>query len=136
MKRWLLYSVKIALALGILIFLFWRTFESNPEVYSQLRNESKDWLRLVLACLILLACSLLTFVRWYLLVRVLGLSFPFGMPSSLDLSVISLTFFLWGWSAVIFLRRLFWQKHMRDIALRPCSVSSWIVASDSIRYCY
>lgn len=75
MKRWLLYSVKIALALGILIFLFWRTFESNPEVYSQLRNESKDWLRLVLACLILLACSLLTFVRWYLLVRVLGLSF-------------------------------------------------------------
>ena len=75
MKRWILYSSKIALALGILIFLLWRTFDNNPEVYSQLRNEAKDWPRLSLACLILLACSLATFFRWYLLVRVLGLSF-------------------------------------------------------------
>lgn len=74
MKRWLLHSIKIALAFGILAFLFWRTFENNPEVYGQLQSEAKDWPRLALACLILLGCSLVSFFRWYLLVRVLGLS--------------------------------------------------------------
>ena len=74
MKRWLLHSIKIALAFGILAFLFWQTFESNPEVYTRLQSEAKDWSRLALACLILLACSLVSFFRWYLLVRVLGLS--------------------------------------------------------------
>ena len=74
MKRWLLHSIKIALAFGILAFLFWRTFENNPEVYAQLKSEAKDWPRLALACVILLACSLVSFFRWYLLVRVLGLS--------------------------------------------------------------
>ncbi len=60
MQRWVLRSVKIALAFGILAFLFWGTFESDPGVYAQLKNEAKDWSLLTLACLILLCSSLVT----------------------------------------------------------------------------
>jgi len=75
MKRWLLHSVKFALAFSILAYLLWKTFQSDPQVYDQLQNEAKDWPRLALAGLLLLCSSLVTFFRWYLLVRVLGLTF-------------------------------------------------------------
>ena len=90
MQRWVLRSVKIALAFGILAFLFWRTFESDPGVYAQLKNEAKDWPLLTLACLILLCSSLITFFRWYLLVRVLGI--PFSLWTAVRLGFVGYFF--------------------------------------------
>ena len=107
MQCGVLRSAKIALAFGILAFLFWRTFESDPGVYAQLKNEAKDWPLLTLACLILLCSSPRTFFRWYLLVRILGI--PFSLWTAVRLGFVGyfFNFFRWVWWGEIFLRRSF-----------------------------
>ncbi|MEE2781574.1 MAG: lysylphosphatidylglycerol synthase transmembrane domain-containing protein [Planctomycetota bacterium] len=75
MKRWLIFGVKIALAVSIIAYLLWSTFQTDAEVYKQLQREEKNWLRLGLAGLVLLSATLFTFFRWYLLVRVLEIRF-------------------------------------------------------------
>ena len=73
LKRRVIALVKIGVAVGILVFLIVQA--QRHDSFARLRDEPKDWGILLAA----MACSLtavaLSFVRWFLLVRALGLTF-------------------------------------------------------------
>lgn len=73
MKRRLLVTVlKSAVLLAILA---WLLYSLDHAQLAALREQSVDWLRLGAGAGLALCCTLLTFVRWYLLVRALELPF-------------------------------------------------------------
>ncbi len=72
-RRALLAAVKLLIAAAIFAYLFYSL--RGDEVFGRLVHEPKNWGRLALAqALILLAISL-NYLRWYILVRALGLNF-------------------------------------------------------------
>ncbi|MCU0960221.1 MAG: flippase-like domain-containing protein [Pirellulaceae bacterium] len=72
MKRYLVPALKFVLPVAIILWLLARV---PPEQYRQCLELPKNWLLLVAALGVVLAAVVLTFVRWYLLVRTLGLRF-------------------------------------------------------------
>ncbi len=71
MKRLVLNSLKVALSVGILIYLGIQARGSLPD----LKGQPPDWGLLALSAVLCLAMVVVTFVRWYLLVRALELPF-------------------------------------------------------------
>lgn len=75
MKRHLIDFTKLAIALGIIAVLLWHVHRQDPEQFRRLWAQSKDWPRLTVALGLVMGSVCLTFVRWYVLVRALGLDF-------------------------------------------------------------
>lgn len=72
-RRWLIALVKLAIAVAILYFLFGRIQSSDG--FSRLVSEPKNWYYLGAACAAVMVGFSLSFVRWCLLVRALGMDF-------------------------------------------------------------
>ncbi len=69
----ILATIKLLLAVGILVFLFLRIRSHSG--FERLISDPKDWGSLALAQLLILVGFSLSFVRWFLLVRGLELEF-------------------------------------------------------------
>lgn len=69
-KRWLTL-LKFAAAFGLLGYLFYSAWQSDQ--FDVLQTGKIAWERFALGCLLTMAAIMLTFHRWYLLVRDLGL---------------------------------------------------------------
>ncbi len=80
MKRLLVTLLKIALSAAILGYLVWNSTrgEKNVNVFANLRNQPKDWPMLAAAWACCTAAVLLTFVRWWYLVRALEIPCRFA----------------------------------------------------------
>lgn len=73
LKRLIANLVKFGVSLGIIAYLV--ADARNNEAFAQLANQPKHWGLLGLAALACLGAVMLTFVRWHVLVRALGLPF-------------------------------------------------------------
>ncbi|QDS98964.1 lysylphosphatidylglycerol synthase transmembrane domain-containing protein [Adhaeretor mobilis] len=69
----LIATAKVLLAVGILGFLLYRL--RGDDVFTRLISEPKEWSRLLLAQVAILSAFSLSCIRWYLLVKALGISF-------------------------------------------------------------
>lgn len=78
MKKHALNIVKWGISLAIIIFLINSVVQKNPDTFSRLRDEPKDWPLLAAALGCLTVAVTLTFVRWFWLVRALDLPFRFS----------------------------------------------------------
>ncbi len=80
MKRLLITLLKIALSAAILGYLVWNSMrgQQNVNVFANLRNQPKDWPMLAAAWAFCTAAVLLTFVRWWYLVRALDIPCRFA----------------------------------------------------------
>ena len=80
LKRLLITLLKIALSAAILGYLVWNSTrgEKNVNVFANLRNQPKDWPMLAAAWACCTAAVLLTFVRWWYLVRALDIPCRFA----------------------------------------------------------
>lgn len=78
-KRLLIILGKYVLGLGLLAWVIWRNWEAPPDSggigLSDALQKPIHWGAFILAALFCLASVLLTFLRWYILVRAQGLSF-------------------------------------------------------------
>lgn len=74
-KRYVINFVKYGVSLAIIVWLIQSTRQSNPEVFARLTSEPKDWTQMTLALAFCMAGVILTFVRWYYLVRAVELPF-------------------------------------------------------------
>ena len=72
-RKWLVAIAKIAIAAVILYYLFGRIQTSDG--FSRLLEEPKNWGYLAAAWAMVLVGFSISFVRWYLFVRALGLDF-------------------------------------------------------------
>ncbi len=72
-KKALLIVFKIGLPIAILMYLFWDASENNA--FETLRQQSKNWPLLGLALVSCATAVVITFVRWYYLVRALDIPF-------------------------------------------------------------
>ncbi len=86
MKHRLIQFVKVMVPVGILAWLIYRLVTENPQDIAELLRRPKDWTRLFLAITIYLTAVILSFVRWYLLVR--ALQIPFRIADALRLGFI------------------------------------------------
>jgi len=80
LKRYLVTLLKIVASASIIVFLVWRATrpqEDGGNVFKDLRDQPKDWLLLGAACLVCATAVVLTFIRWWYLVRTLELPFRF-----------------------------------------------------------
>jgi uncharacterized protein (TIRG00374 family) len=87
-KRTLWAILKYLLGLVLLTYVIWRNFKpagDSPGIADALQRPV-HWAPLTLACLICLGSVLLTFVRWYVLVRAQEL--PFTLPNAMRLGMI------------------------------------------------
>ena len=75
-KKVLSAAAKIGISLAIVAYLVWNAAQSKDNegvnVFDNLVNQPKDWTLLALAWLVLATGIVLTFVRWWILVRALG----------------------------------------------------------------
>ncbi|REK42329.1 MAG: UPF0104 family protein [Planctomycetota bacterium] len=90
MKKHAIQVVKWAISLAIIAFVVYRVMEEDPQTFSRFRNEPKDWSLLALAFVLLATSVTLTFVRWFWLVRALGL--PFRLADAMRLGYIGYMF--------------------------------------------
>lgn len=88
LKPWTL--LKIGVSLAIVVYLVIHTRTKSPETFSQLWNQPKQWGYLILATIFSTLAVLLTFVRWYYLVRALDL--PFRMKEAMRLGFLGYLF--------------------------------------------
>ena len=73
LKKFGVLAAKIGVSVALLGYLFYKA--ANEKGFWDLVYGQKDWLRLGVALLLLLAAVALTVVRWQLLARTLGLEF-------------------------------------------------------------
>jgi len=73
LSRW----TKIALSLGIVVFLLYRAEAKDPDTFRRLWAQPKHWEYLGLATVACWGATFLTFVRWLYLVRALDLPLSF-----------------------------------------------------------
>lgn len=79
LKRYLVTLLKIGISLAIIAFLFWQATQpqkNGTNVFTTLKDQPKNWPLLGAAGLTCAVAVLLTFVRWWYLVRALELPFP------------------------------------------------------------
>lgn len=72
-RKLLIGVLKYGISLSILTWLFWRA--AQDENFAKLLQQQKRWDLLLAALVVGLSAVSLTFVRWYLLVRALGIEF-------------------------------------------------------------
>ena len=93
-KRLLIGLAKYGLGFGLLGYLLWRNWSPAPDGsapgLSELLSQPPQYGPLALACVLCLVSVLLTFVRWYVLVRAQAL--PFTIYNAMRLGLIG--FFL------------------------------------------
>lgn len=78
MNKFLLNTAKIAISVAILGFLGYKgytTLHQDEAAYNQLVHQSKNWWLMLAALGVCLGAVLITFTRWWLLVRALQLPF-------------------------------------------------------------
>lgn len=75
MKKHLVNLLKVTISLGIVVYLVVDVQRNNADLFTRLRDEPKHWSLLAAAWLLIMSAVLLTFVRWYFLVRALELPF-------------------------------------------------------------
>ncbi len=73
LKRRVVAALKIVFAVGILAFLVVQA--QRDDNFARLRDEPKDWNLLLAAWACTLLAVVLSFLRWFILVRALGLKF-------------------------------------------------------------
>ncbi len=86
MKRYLVLLLKIAISAGLLAYLI----IGASEAFDNLRQYEKDWPLAGLAVALCLTMVLITFARWWLLVRVLDV--PFRMADAVRLGFLGYLF--------------------------------------------
>lgn len=91
MKRVLGTTIKFALSAGLVTFLVYKLWSGDPTAFEQVIHGPKRWDLLVLAWLCCTAAVAVTFVRWHLLVRALGI--PFRMKDAFRLGLLG---FFWN----------------------------------------
>ena len=72
--RPILALLKIVLPVGLIVWLLVTVGRNNPEIFTELLSGPKRWDLLLMAFVCSLAAVSVTFFRWYLLVRAVGLS--------------------------------------------------------------
>jgi len=80
-NKTLLNLAKFGISFGLIAYLV--ADPDNREAFTKLAGQPKDWATLALAWLACLSAVMLTFVRWYILVRALDL--PFSMKDAFRL---------------------------------------------------
>ena len=90
LKRQLFNLLKVAASLGILTYLIVSSYHKHPEIFDQLQSEPKNWSLLIAAWVLLSVALMITFFRWYLLVRVLSL--PFSLRDAFRLGFVGYFF--------------------------------------------
>lgn len=78
MKKTVINSLKIVVSAAILAALAykgWQSLRQDPVAYEQLVEAPKDWLLILGALGVALVAVLITFTRWWMLSRALGLDF-------------------------------------------------------------
>jgi glycosyltransferase 2 family protein len=81
MKRLIITILKVAISAGILVYLFFRTAQGDTErgnAFANLLEESKNWGILAAALASCTLAVMLTFVRWWYLVRALDIPCRFN----------------------------------------------------------
>ncbi len=73
LKKLLLNLLKFGVSAGILTYVVMQAQQDDS--FAELRDQPKNWGYLLLACLLSLVGVMISFYRWYLLVRALGLPF-------------------------------------------------------------
>jgi glycosyltransferase 2 family protein len=74
-KKLLINLLKVAISLGIVAYLVWNSTrgEGKENAFAKLQNESKDWGLFAAAWAVSTMAVLITFVRWWYLVRALDI---------------------------------------------------------------
>jgi len=83
LKKLVIASLKIGISVGILVYLVIQA-QSN-EVFTDLAERTKDWTLLAAATGLCIVAILITFVRWWYLVRALGIEFSLRESARLGL---------------------------------------------------
>ena len=80
MRKLFITLLKVGLSAAIIGYLVWNSTqgEKNVNVFAKLRDEPKDWRMLIAAWACCTAATLLTFVRWWYLVRALDIPCRFA----------------------------------------------------------
>ena len=73
MKKLLIATLKVLASIAIVAWLFWDALHRNPEAVAQLRDGAKNWGYLSAALLICSSTVVLVTVRWYFLIRTVGI---------------------------------------------------------------
>lgn len=89
-KQTVVLVLKLGLAAALLYYLYHQA--SANDKFDELRNTSKDWGLLALATGCCLVSILITFVRWMILVRAVGLPFTLGDALRLGFQGFALNF--------------------------------------------
>lgn len=74
-KKLLIQFAKIGISLGILAYLAIDVWHNHPGLFRRLWEEPKRWDFFLLAWMLILSAVMLSFVRWFFLVRALDLPF-------------------------------------------------------------
>ena len=80
-KKLLITLVKIGISASILAYLVWNAVQSRPHgenVFAELVSRPKHWGMLAGAWIMCFSAVMLTFIRWWYLVRALEVPLPFG----------------------------------------------------------
>jgi len=89
LKKHLITTIKFAISFTILAYLFHQT-RKDPETLQRFWNESKGWWELSVGTLCVLMATVISFLRWRMLVRALGLTFT--VPDALRLGFLGCLF--------------------------------------------
>ncbi len=86
MKKLLITLLKVAISVAIIAYLIWSSTRGNQNAnaFRNLVNFPKNWWMLAAAFACCLGATLITFVRWWYLVRALGV--PFRLADSIRIS--------------------------------------------------
>ena len=75
LKKLLINFAKLAISLGIIVYLVVDVRRNNPDLFATFLEGPKQWPLLATAFVLILGAVSLSFVRWYFLVRALRLPF-------------------------------------------------------------
>ncbi len=75
MKKTIITLLKVTIPIVILAYLISDVHTKDPGKFSQLLDRDKNWLLLTVSAALCLAAVSVTFLRWYMLVRSLGMPF-------------------------------------------------------------
>jgi uncharacterized protein (TIRG00374 family) len=80
MKKFLVTLLKLGISFGLIAYLIWNATHGADKVnvFTNLRDEPKNWWMLACAWSVSAAAVVLTFIRWWYLVRALGIPCRFA----------------------------------------------------------
>lgn len=90
MKKKLVLIAKLALSLSILVYVVIHAKSENPGLFADFVAREKNWPALLLAWALCMLAVFITLLRWYYLVRAIGL--PFRLSDALRLGFLGYMF--------------------------------------------